>query len=212
MTNKMLYDLDKISSADKQNIGGKAIGLFESLGCVADLQEFDIDVCVPKTFVLSNECHQEYLRENSVPNTVLVQAVKAMHASGGLVAVRSSADIEDGSNKSYSGAFESVLNVSTVDEMRKALQTVYQSAQNVALKKNKSPKMSVIIQQMIDKPDYSGVAYSEDFDGNPFVVINRIKRKTAENLVKGQEQGEVIKISKYIKLFYYKPPPPTKKK
>ncbi|MBP5399477.1 MAG: hypothetical protein J6Y53_03570 [Alphaproteobacteria bacterium] len=199
MTNKILYDLNKISLADKQKIGGKALGLLESYDYIADLQELGIDVCVPKTFVLSNECHQEYLREKQVPNTVLVQAVKAMHASGGNVAVRSSADIEDGANKSYSGAFESVLNVSTVDEMRAALQTVYQSAQNVTLDNNKTPKMSVIIQQMIDKPDNSGVAYSEDFDGDPFVVINRVKGKTAEKLVTGQEQGEVIKISKYIR-------------
>ncbi len=195
----ILYDLNKISLADKQKIGGKALGLLESYDYIADLQELGIDVCVPKTFVLSNECHQEYLREKQVPNTVLVQAVKAMHASGGNVAVRSSADIEDGSNKSYSGAFESVLNVSTVEEMRQALQKVYQSVENVVLENGKMPKMSVIIQQMISNPDYAGVAYSQDFDGDPFVVINRTKGKTAEKLVQAEEEGEIIKISKYIR-------------
>ena len=130
---------------------------------------------------------------------VLVEAVKAMHAAGGNVAVRSSADIEDGTNKSYSGAFETVLNVSTVDQMRKALETVYQSADNVSLGDGKKPKMSVLIQRMIEKPEYAGVVYSEDFDGDPVAVINYVQGKTAENLLRGEEKGKCLKIGKCVK-------------
>ncbi len=197
MREKLLYNLNEIL-VDKKFVGGKACGLIQSLNYIEDLQNFGIDVCVPKTFVLSSKCHQEYLRENHVPNTILVQAIKAMHACGGMVAVRSSADIEDGKDKSYSGAFDSVLNVSTVEEMRHALEEVYQSAEKITLDNSKAPRMSVLIQQMIQTPDYAGVVYSQDFDGDPYVVINRTKGKTAEKLVKGEE-GEVIKISKYIR-------------
>ena len=201
MQEKMLFDINEIAQNHtlKKLAGGKACGLAQSLDFAEELQEFGIDVSVPKTFVLSNECYQEYLKENRVPNRTLVAAVKAMHAAGGTVAVRSSADIEDGSDKSYSGEFESVLNVSTVEEMRQALQTVYQSAENITLENGKMPKMSILIQQMISNPDYAGVAYSQDFDGDPFVVVNRTKGKTAEKLVQAEEEGEIIKISKYIR-------------
>lgn len=199
MREKLLYNLNEIPLVDKKFVGGKALGLVQSLEFVEELQNFGMDVSVPKTFVLSSDGHQEYLKENRVPNRALVAAVKAMHASGGVVAVRSSADVEDGSDKSYSGKFESVLNVSGVEEMRQALQKVYQSAENVVLENGKMPKMSVVIQQMISNPDYAGVAYSQDFDGDPFVVINRTKGKTAEKLVQAEEEGEIIKISKYIR-------------
>lgn len=199
MKQKILFDLEELSDETKQNFGGKAKGLFESLGLVGELQKFGIDVDVPKTFVLSNAGHDAWLKEGIVPNRVLVEAVKAMHASGGKVAVRSSADVEDGTNKSYSGVFESVLNVSTVDEMKDALETVYRSAEDVVLENGRKPKMSVVIQKMIEKPEYAGVVYSEDFDGDPVAVINYVKGKTADGLLRGVETGKYHKIGKCVR-------------
>ncbi len=195
---QILFDLNEIQE-NTANIGGKAKGLAESLRLIDELKQFGISVDVPETFVLSDKAHDKYLKKGKVPNEVLVEAVKAMHAAGGNVAVRSSADIEDGTNKSYSGAFETVLNVSTVEQMREALKTVYESAEKVKLENGKKPKMSVVIQQMISEPDYAGVVYSEDFDGDPVAVINYVQGKTAENLLRGAEKGKCLKIGKCVK-------------
>ena len=195
---RILFDLNDIKE-NIAHIGGKAKGLAESLRLIDELKQFGIPVDVPETFVLSDKAHEKYLKNGKVPNEVLVEAVKAMHAAGGKVAVRSSADIEDGTNKSYSGAFETVLNVSTVDQMREALERVYQSADNVSLCDGEKPKMSVLIQRMIEKPDYAGVVYSEDFDGDPVAVINYVQGKTAENLLRGAEKGKCYKIGKCVK-------------
>ncbi len=83
------------------------------------------------------------------------------------VAVRSSADVEDGSALSYAGQFTSVLDVTSVDGVVEATEAVVQSARassagRYAGQKPGGPaRMGVLVQQMVP-PVVSGVAFTVD--------------------------------------------------
>lgn len=59
----------------------------------------DIEISIPKTFVISNKAFEE------LSFSAVDWAMKLLVSCGGNVAVRSSADVEDGQDKSYSGEF-----------------------------------------------------------------------------------------------------------
>jgi phosphohistidine swiveling domain-containing protein len=81
-------------------------------------------------------------------------------------AVRSSALSEDSAQASFAGEFESVLNVRTDDDIRKAIHTVYLSRQSERVKAYSQAKgmdtiheIAVIIQQLVNA-DASGVLFT----------------------------------------------------
>ena len=78
--------------------------------------------------------------------------------------------------------------------MRKALEKVYASAKNV-----EGARMGIIIQQMIDEPLLAGVVYSETWYGDPFVVLNYVENKLADNLVsRGGDSGKLFAVGKIL--------------
>lgn len=123
---------------------------------------------VPNGFVITTEFF------NSLPNRNLPIEFSDMDAKEildyvnrcspkGLVAVRSSASVEDSNNQSFAGQFDSFLNVKN-DQVLEAVKKCWQSlfnarAQSYAQGKNESKKMAVIVQDMIIS-DISGVAFS----------------------------------------------------
>jgi pyruvate,water dikinase len=84
--------------------------------------------------------------------------------SGGL-AVRSSADVEDGSALSYAGQFTSVLDVATADGVVEATEAVVRSAGAASRYPSHNDagpvRMGVLVQQMVP-PVVSGVAFTVD--------------------------------------------------
>ena len=85
--------------------------------------------------------------------------------------VRSSANVEDSSNLSWAGCFDSIPNVS-IDNLNDAIKACFDSKDNRRVKEymklhnvSKDIKMSVIIQEYIES-DYNGVAFSI----NPVIV------------------------------------------
>jgi len=109
---------------------------------------------------------------------------------GNLIAVRSSADIEDGSKYSFAGMFDSYIGV-PVENASIAFKKVKQSINNrrvqAYLKKSNlpKPKMAVIFQQSI-KPEYSGVWIGND----PNSGILEWVAGTGEKLVSGRVTPE----------------------
>lgn len=146
--------------------------------------EYHVPLAIPETYAILI---------NTPQSRAFDAAMRAMDACGGNVAVRSSADIEDVSGKTHSGAFESVLNVDNRDKMKDALDTVYGSASRVP-----NAKMGVIIQRMIANPDTAGVVYSQDFNGDPMIVINYTIGRPANMLLVNRDKGDLTKISKYV--------------
>ena len=84
------------------------------------------------------------------------------------VAVRSSMACEDGKEHSFAGIFESVLNVSKLQELRLAVQRVCKSkdsprvASYLQFKKLTVPEMggAILVQKMV-APKFSGVAFTK---------------------------------------------------
>lgn len=191
MNTKNVVSLDE---ADESIAGGKFAGL-DVLNYL--LRRYNIryktDFVVPPTFAIPLIHFDEYQETNKVPDALIDDAMVCTKKLGGNVAVRSSADIEDQKGKTYSGQFESVLNVKTRDQMANAIETVYKSAANVP-----NARMGIVIQQMIDKPKMAGVVYSETWYGGPFVVINYVENKLADKLLSGGGHGEYFAISKPV--------------
>ncbi len=193
---KNIISLDN-TTPDKAHIGGgKFVGLAQIKPLLAKYKEqYGVDFDLPKTFAITTDAFKKYdIAHNGIPEDVINQAMQCMVACGGNVAVRSSADIEDLSGKTHSGEFESVLSVKNKQQIIAALQKVYQSAQNV-----NGAQMGVIIQPMIDTPTMAGVLYSQDFNGDPLVAINWTQGKPANFLLVNKEQGNLTKISKYVR-------------
>lgn len=177
-------------------IGKKAAGLLPVKEILNNIsQTHGLDLEIPQSYVLTTETYSEVNFENGkaiVPETIVNYAMQALAACGGNVAVRSNADIEDQAGNSYSGAFATVLNVTNRKQMRAALEEVYASSKLVD-----GAKMAVLIQPMI-KPIRAGVAYSEEFNGVPNIVINYVHNKTADKLVVGEDKGLIRKHPKFI--------------
>jgi phosphohistidine swiveling domain-containing protein len=98
-------------------------------------------------------------------------------------AIRSSADVEDHLESSFAGQFATVLDVRGLDEILKAITTVWESAASASVqsyaRKLRRPEenlqMGVIIQRMI-QPEFSGVAFSRNpMTGLQEVVVEAIR-------------------------------------
>lgn len=199
MAESCLISLDEVKTSEEaQKGGGKFYGLFMAQKLLREKICSEIDVVIPKTFVLTTEAFEKVKFEEEkaiIPNDVVNQAMQALVMCGGNAAVRSSADVEDQSGNTYSGEFESVLNVKNKAQMIKALEKVYASLGSLD-----NARMGVIIQKMVDKPLFAGVAYSKDLNGDEKVVVNYVEDKTADKMIVGQEEGKVMKLNKHAYL------------
>jgi rifampicin phosphotransferase len=116
-----------------------------------------------------------------------------------LFAVRSSASNEDGTEHSFAGMFESVLNVSK-DHLAQAVLKVFQSLHSdriqVYSNNTQSARMNVIIQVMLN-PDFSGVAFGMDpLSGRrDRYVINSVKG-LGNGLVSGEVNADYFEVEK----------------
>jgi len=121
------------------------------------------------------------------------------------LAVRSSADVEDGSLHSFAGQFTTLLNVPII-ELHGAIEQVIASVNSKALKayllRNDLPlpQMSVIVQEMVDA-DFAGVAFGVNpVTGDETEQVVNIVKGLGEDLVNGSKTGDayVVKNSKIV--------------
>jgi phosphohistidine swiveling domain-containing protein len=132
---------------------------------------------IPETYVCTWDAYLAFRQgENSVIQA-LEEELTGIIQPGKLYAVRSSANIEDSLEHSFAGQFSTILDVSGVGNVLKAIQDVWADAQNVAVgayiqKKangHNGLKMAVIIQEMVT-PILSGVAFSK----NPITTLDEV--------------------------------------
>lgn len=141
---------------DSSLIGGKAYAL---------AQLYQNNFSVPNGFVITTEFFNSFSNEDNIVGNDLKIILEYLDACSqrDSVAVRSSASVEDSSNLSFAGQFDTFLNVKKVD-VSVAIKKCWQSLYNLrvsryAKQNNKEMKMAVLIQEMI-YPDVSGVAFS----------------------------------------------------
>lgn len=138
-------------------VGGKASAL---------AQLYQAGFSVPEGFVITTEFFDLFSKENiplfthkDVKN--IYQYINACN-SRGLVAVRSSASVEDSSSQSFAGQFDSFLNVKknqVLEVVKKCWQSLHSARAKRYAQGENNIKMAVIVQEMI-VPEISGVAFS----------------------------------------------------
>ena len=142
---------------------------------------------VPPFVIIPPACFDD---EGHVPPETL-NAVTAYFQPDDLLAVRSSASLEDSAGHSFAGQFSTCLNVPS-NELKTAIQAVWQSSDNERVRAYKqsqridiSHQMSVIVQRMIPATA-SGVAFGlNPLTGNETETVINAVHGLGEALVSG---------------------------
>jgi phosphoenolpyruvate synthase/pyruvate phosphate dikinase len=133
-------------------------------GKAFELQKLKINnFNVPAFYILTQD---EYLKyETNLQEWPLFQDCLKL----GPLAVRSSGSLEDGSNHSFAGIFETILNISSAEELENAIHKIWKSSKtqlvqnylknnNIETQKN---HFAILIQKYIE-PDYAGIVFTAD--------------------------------------------------
>ncbi len=156
------------------SVGNKALNL---------RQLMRLGICIPVTYVCDWDAHRRYLADDTSLIPELQAELAHIVSPDGKYAVRSSANIEDGLERSFAGQFKSVLNVQGVDNILQAIWSIWSLAQapgvHTYLERHSIPdsqlRMAVIVQEMV-KPVFSGVALSKNpVTGGDEVVVEAVK-------------------------------------
>ncbi len=141
-------------------------------------------IAVPQGAVLSARFLKELARYAPEARETRLDRVFA-RLDLGRVAVRSSAEGEDGGAHSFAGVFESVLNVDA-SRFAQAVDMVERSFASVRAGSyhHKAGSGNILVQQMIDA-EYSGVLFSRD-PAHPGAMLVEMVEGIAEDLVSGR--------------------------
>jgi phosphoenolpyruvate synthase/pyruvate phosphate dikinase len=179
-------------------IGGKAKAL---------AQLYQNGFPIPNGFVATTEFFNLYLKDSGISANDIKTIFKYIDecSSRGLVAVRSSATVEDSNKQSFAGQFDTFLKIKKEDvpeAIRKCWQSLFSPrVSRYAKNGNNTRKMAVLIQEMI-YPEVSGVAFSVHpvTNDSNFIVIEAILGSN-ELLVQGAVTPDCYIINKQFKIF-----------
>ncbi|NYT01545.1 MAG: hypothetical protein GKC10_02140 [Methanosarcinales archaeon] len=122
---------------------------------------------IPRSYAVTCRCYRDRQSGLEVIPALRGELRRAI-APGRSYAVRSSADVEDTPSSSCAGQFESVLNVSGLEETLQAVERVWESAGGgraqaylSRMGRAAGPSMGVIVQEMV-QPVLSGVALTRN--------------------------------------------------
>lgn len=124
---------------------------------------------IPKTHVCTWTAYQDSQRLTGNVMESLQTELEQTISPGQYFAVRSSANLEDSSDHSFAGQFDTFLNVQGVEQVCLAIQSVWETARRESVQVYQQRGslsadqllMAVIIQEMI-QPVFSGVSFSRN--------------------------------------------------
>lgn len=152
-----IFSFDKTQDIDFSKVGGKAINLIK-------LKKAGFPV--PNGFCITTDVHRYFIEHGRLPDG-LVDKIKIMkEALGGKIAIRSSANCEDGERLSMAGVFHSYY-VLHNEEIGPAIERILMQSRSIEVaqymaihgKSTKDIEMGLIIQQLIE-PEIAGVVYT----------------------------------------------------
>ncbi|MBN1858429.1 hypothetical protein JW848_04405 [Candidatus Bipolaricaulota bacterium] len=166
----------ELRSGGSRRIGGKA----RQLQTLASL-----GARIPRTWVCDWRAHAAWMRGDRHVEQAVRDDLSRRLDPNREYAVRSSADIEDGSRRSFAGRFDSILRVQGVDRLITAVRTVWESA----ARGGDTVRMAVMVQEMVDA-QVSGIAFSRNpITGAEEVMIEAVSG-TGEVLTSGLASPE----------------------
>jgi phosphohistidine swiveling domain-containing protein len=132
---------------------------------------------VPDTYVCTWDAFLAFQEQGAAVLARLKEELEKIVTPGQPYAVRSSANVEDSLAHSFAGQFETVLNLTGVDQVLQAVCAIWESTRSPGVQsylhkisQDSEPlKMAVIIQDMVN-PALSGVAFSK----NPITGLDEV--------------------------------------
>ncbi len=180
--------IKNIESVVDNEFGGKAQGLQKLV---------KLGVAVPSGLAIDGAFINKLIIRDSEALSLLSEHL-AQFGNNTFLAVRSSASNEDGSENSFAGMYESILNVSSkLDDVVSAIKRVYSSLETkkTLSYSNQSTEMNIVIQQMVDAK-IAGVCFTSaiDLDGENIAFIEYVDG-LADKLVSGKVVAKMIKLN-----------------
>ena len=175
-----IVGLDDPAACERSVVGAKAAHLAELRAA---------GFAVPDGVVLPADLLAGW-RAGADPSPAVERSIADVVATlgGGPLAVRSSADAEDGAAASFAGAYATVLGARGIEEVTAAVRTCLDSADAPRLDAYRGAggvRMSVLCQQML-APDAAGVAFTADpVSGDTDVARVSAVRGRGDRLVDG---------------------------
>ncbi len=190
-----VYAFNKLPILDASLAGGKGRALAQLTqagfpvpdGCVLLTRAFAGDEITPEAWDLA-----------------LTQIHRIRRSNDTSFAVRSSALSEDSTQASFAGEFDSILNVSSDEEIRSAILTVRRSRHNERVLSytqsqglgNAEHDVAVVIQKMV-QPDYAGVVFTADpLTGNLMCMSGNFVTGLGDKLVSGEVSASAFTIER----------------
>jgi len=171
-------------------LGGKAFNL-------GKLRQAGLPV--PDGFCVTTDAYDYYAQTGVLPPDLIPQLGHIREQLGGRVAVRSSANCEDGEELSMAGVFQSYY-VGENDDIQKAVEMIYSHTRSSEVAEfmtlhGKQPseiKMGLVVQRLID-PERAGVIYTGINGGN---LLIQYVDGLGSVLVDGETHGSTILLDK----------------
>ena len=154
---------------------------------------------VPDGFCITTEAYDCYTKSGTLPTDLIPQLEHIKEQLGRRVAVRSSANCEDGEELSMAGVFQSYY-VGENDDIQKAVEMVYSHAMSSEVAEfmtlhgieHSDVKMGLVIQRLIN-PERAGVVYTGINGGN---LLIQYVDGFGSTLVDGETHGSTILLNK----------------
>lgn len=195
---KFLYSFSDLSNPELSCVGGKAFNL---------IKLSQAGFFVPRGYVVKTTVHDYYLKNHQLPPGLIQEIITAKKDLHGCIALRSSANYEDGDKLSMAGIFTTVY-LEDDSKIEPAIKQIYDQAHSEEVKNYLNlynidvadVKMGLIVQKLI-KPDLSGVIYT-GINGDNILVqyVDGYGDKLVNGEVNGSSflvnyQGKIIQSS-----------------
>lgn len=166
MNEKLIHSFDQVSESLFSRIGGKGSNL---------VRLSKAGLPVPAGFCVTDSAHDYFLQKGHLPENFVNDIVDIKRSLGGKVAIRSSANCEDGVTLTMAGVFQSHY-VYDDDDIACVVEQIYRQARSdevgdfMALhgRSREDVKMALVIQELIE-PETAGVVYT-GVNGNNLLV------------------------------------------
>lgn len=183
---RFLHAFNEVDNTMIPHIGGKAANLVL-------LKRAGLPI--PTGYCIPIGVHDYYLEHGSIPDGLVEEIGRAKNRLGGKIAIRSSANCEDGTDLSMAGVFQSHY-VYDDNDISTVVEQIYQQAHSSEVdnfmtlhgKSAKDVKMGLVIQELIE-PEDAGVVYT-GVNGNNILV--QYVDDFGAKLVDGETQGSSV--------------------
>lgn len=177
----VLYDIESIPEALLSEVGGKARGLYK-------LKHLGFNV--PEAFIVT-----DIQKDDDFSNVI----DKYLQFGAGVVSVRSSATLEDGSDFSAAGQFSTFLNVEGGENVIEAVRNCVNSLYNERViayandfLNGEMGTMTVVVQRMLE-PRSAGVIFTKAPNRPGYSLVEAVPG-LGENLVSGKVSAQQFRV------------------